>query len=143
MFIKQASAAGAPAALSQPPASAGGPIRPPSRLQVVIEGFKSYKDQTILDPFSNKVNVVGESIATSFCAGRPAPAWRACLQASSGQAGDGHWQHHVEGLIASLYLPVADAQAAPPPCTRPASAAVGANGSGKSNFFAGGCACCG
>ena len=31
---------------------------------MVIEGFKSYKDQTILDPFSNKVNVVGESIAT-------------------------------------------------------------------------------
>ena len=28
-------------------------------LQVVIEGFKSYKDQTTLDPFSNKVNVIG------------------------------------------------------------------------------------
>ena len=27
--------------------------------QVIIEGFKSYKDQTIAEPFSNKINTVG------------------------------------------------------------------------------------
>ena len=27
--------------------------------QVIIEGFKSYKDQIAVEPFSNKVNVVG------------------------------------------------------------------------------------
>ena len=27
--------------------------------QVIIEGFKSYKDQTATDPFSNAVNVIG------------------------------------------------------------------------------------
>ena len=27
--------------------------------QVIIEGFKSYKDQTISDPFSDKINVIG------------------------------------------------------------------------------------
>ncbi len=27
---------------------------------MVIEGFKSYKDQTILEPFSNRINCVGE-----------------------------------------------------------------------------------
>ncbi len=26
--------------------------------QVIIEGFKSYKDQTIAEPFSPKINVV-------------------------------------------------------------------------------------
>ncbi len=30
-------------------------------LQVVIEGFKSYKDQTIAEPFSPKLNVIGAS----------------------------------------------------------------------------------
>lgn len=29
-------------------------------LQVIVEGWKSYKDQTILEPFSPKVNVIGE-----------------------------------------------------------------------------------
>jgi hypothetical protein len=28
--------------------------------QVIIEGFKSYKDQTAAEPFSNKINVVGK-----------------------------------------------------------------------------------
>ena len=28
-------------------------------LQVIIEGFKSYKDQTRTDPFSNKINAIG------------------------------------------------------------------------------------
>ena len=28
-------------------------------LQVIIEGFKSYKDQTVAEPFSQKINVVG------------------------------------------------------------------------------------
>jgi chromosome segregation ATPase len=28
---------------------------------VIIEGFKSYKDQTVLEPFSNKINCVGKS----------------------------------------------------------------------------------
>jgi hypothetical protein len=32
-------------------------------LQVVIEGFKSYKDQTVLEPFSNRINCVGEASA--------------------------------------------------------------------------------
>jgi hypothetical protein len=27
--------------------------------QVIIEGFKSYKDQTIVEPFSRNINVVG------------------------------------------------------------------------------------
>jgi predicted ATPase len=26
--------------------------------QVIIEGFKSYKDQLVIDPFSEKINVV-------------------------------------------------------------------------------------
>lgn len=29
-------------------------------VQVIIEGFLSYKDQLIADPFSPKINVVGE-----------------------------------------------------------------------------------
>lgn len=31
-----------------------------SDIQVIIEGFKSYKDQTAAEPFSSKINVVGE-----------------------------------------------------------------------------------
>lgn len=30
-------------------------------VQVIIEGFLSYKDQLIADPFSPKINVVGEA----------------------------------------------------------------------------------
>ena len=29
---------------------------------MVIEGFKSYKDQTIIEPFSRNINVVGEGL---------------------------------------------------------------------------------
>ena len=32
----------------------------PALLQVTIQGFKSYKDQTVADPFSEKINVVGK-----------------------------------------------------------------------------------
>jgi len=32
---------------------------------VIIEGFKSYKDQTIVEPFSRDINVVGECIAAA------------------------------------------------------------------------------
>jgi len=44
------------ARLSHPP-----PIFPADLMfikQVIIEGFKSYKDQLIVDPFSEKINVV-------------------------------------------------------------------------------------
>lgn len=30
-------------------------------LQVLVEGFKSYKDQTRTEPFSNKLNTIGMS----------------------------------------------------------------------------------
>lgn len=28
--------------------------------QVIIQGFRSYRDQTIVDPFSSKHNVIGK-----------------------------------------------------------------------------------
>jgi hypothetical protein len=31
-------------------------------MQVVIEGFKSYREETSTEPFSPKVNVVGKSM---------------------------------------------------------------------------------
>lgn len=34
---------------------------------MIIEGFKSYKDQTVLEPFSNKINVVGERRRGACC----------------------------------------------------------------------------
>jgi hypothetical protein len=34
-------------------------------VQVIIEGFKSYKDQTIAEPFSNKINTVGTSLGAA------------------------------------------------------------------------------
>jgi len=66
-------------------------------VQVIIEGFKSYKDQTIAEPFSNKINTVGTSFGAA-CALECAVT-------------------HAE-LTMFCY-------------------AVGANGSGKSNFFHG------
>lgn len=49
------------------------------RVQVVIEGFKSYKDQTIIEPFSRNINVVGEGLvrwmlAMQTCANIPLSA---------------------------------------------------------------------
>jgi hypothetical protein len=38
--------------------------------QVIIEGFKSYKDQTITEPFSSKINCIG---ACGAILGRAAP----------------------------------------------------------------------
>lgn len=29
-------------------------------IQIIIEGFKSYKDQTAAEPFTSKINVVGK-----------------------------------------------------------------------------------
>lgn len=31
-----------------------------SVVQVIIQGFRSYRDQTVVDPFSPKHNVIGE-----------------------------------------------------------------------------------
>lgn len=86
----------------------------PLPFQVIIEGFKSYKDQTVSDSFSPGVNVVGEL---------------------NGRAGEGggvprslavsRTSHAV--LLTPPLLP-------PPPFPSPS---VGANGSGKSNFFGG------
>ena len=38
--------------------------RHPLYFQVIIQGFRSYRDQTIIDPFSSKHNVIGK--ASSF-----------------------------------------------------------------------------
>jgi len=35
------------------------PLTPPRRVQVILEGFKSYKEQTETEPFSPKVNTIG------------------------------------------------------------------------------------
>lgn len=35
-------------------------VPPPPPGQVIIQGFRSYRDQTIVDPFSSKHNVIGE-----------------------------------------------------------------------------------
>lgn len=37
-----------------------------SAVKVIIEGFKSYKDQTAAEPFSNKINVVGKLVVLSI-----------------------------------------------------------------------------
>ena len=37
--------------------------------QVILEGFKSYKDQTIVEPFSENINVVGESAVLAYASG--------------------------------------------------------------------------
>lgn len=44
--------------------------------QVIIEGFKTYKDQTISDPFSSKINCVGKII---FLLWKKAKFWRKIL----------------------------------------------------------------
>ena len=36
--------------------------------QVIIEGFKSYKDQTITEPFSPKINCIGASFRATMAA---------------------------------------------------------------------------
>ena len=35
-------------------------------LQVIIQGFRSYRDQTIIEPFSPKHNIIGRSILSFF-----------------------------------------------------------------------------
>lgn len=66
---------------------------------MIIEGFKSYKDQTIAEPFSEKINTVGEQGV------QVSQAWNT--------------QNVADFVCFS----------------------VGANGSGKSNFFHGKSAC--
>lgn len=85
--------------------------------QIVIEGFKSYKDQTIAEPFSPHINVIG--------------AWgpQLACQRHSMQP-HGAWWHPA------ACIPAPDA---PPTFLIHVNMmhAVGANGSGKSNFFHG------
>lgn len=71
--------------------------------QVIIEGFKSYKDQTATDAFSPGINVVGE-------------------QDNGKRRND---------AASCRLLPYCRPARVPLP--------VGANGSGKSNFFSGAC----
>lgn len=33
-------------------------------VQVIIQGFRSYRDQTVVDPFSPKHNVIGEYVVS-------------------------------------------------------------------------------
>lgn len=33
-----------------------------SVFQVIIQGFRSYRDQTVVDPFSSKHNVIGKTV---------------------------------------------------------------------------------
>lgn len=35
-------------------------------VQVIIQGFRSYRDQTVVDPFSPKHNVIGECLLPSL-----------------------------------------------------------------------------
>ena len=88
-------------------------------IQVIIEGFKSYKDQTISEPFSPRINIVGAR-NNWF----PPPLPRALLPMHVVTA----TQHRfsLQQTRSHCHLPLASA------CI-----AVGANGSGKSNFFDG------
>ena len=73
----------------------------PMRPQVIIQGFKSYRDQTRTDPFSDKINVIGE-----------------------------HSRRNVQLAAHVLHPRIYRNMVLP-------AHAVGANGSGKSNFFDG------
>jgi AAA15 family ATPase/GTPase len=88
--------------------------------QVIIEGFKSYKDQTITEPFSPKINCIGaffESKRRSRArAAAPLPLAARSLFVRSSVA------HDCRSF---------------PPHTPKNETTVGANGSGKSNFFHG------
>ncbi len=35
--------------------------------QVIIQGFRSYRDQTVVDPFSSKHNVIGKTLLILAC----------------------------------------------------------------------------
>lgn len=50
-------------------------------LQVIIEGFTSYKDQLIADPFSPKINVIGEASAEARRSTHSAGEWGAACRA--------------------------------------------------------------
>lgn len=88
--------------------------------QVIIEGFKSYKDQTITEPFSPKINCIGVFRGLVICS----PPSSAALERRS-------------PIMQTRPTPTN-----PPPQTNtqsenPNNKSVGANGSGKSNFFHG------
>ena len=142
--------------------------------QVIIEGFKSYKDQTATDPFSNAVNVIGaqpcrtqerapaegggEVRGPGGAAAQQEPAAGARLSARGSTPPPPHpawWRlvrckqvvRRVGGVGAARarsqrQLRRGALQAAANALAPPLVAAVGANGSGKSNFFHGECACC-
>lgn len=119
---------------------------------MLIEGFKSYKDQTSTDEFDPKINVVGEAAS-------------AVLRCSRGGGGAGR-AHHTRSWLRAMNVPAwngiarvckrdaivqRDIDAWHKPAhsnniwimlTSPDSClTVGANGSGKSNFFHGEARC--
>ena len=81
---------------------------------MVIEGFKTYKDQTISEPLNQHINVVGEQLHCDLCILMSLPPGfpQTHQPVSAGVS------HHAT-LSSFMHR------------------AVGANGSGKTNFFDG------
>jgi len=92
--------------------------------QVIIEGFKSYKDQTITEPFSPKINCIGAFVRGKRKNGASARARAAATLLSLGPS----------PLVAPRR---SRGSRAPRKFPAKSKRAVGANGSGKSNFFHG------
>lgn len=93
--------------------------------QVIIEGFKSYKDQTITEPFSPKINCIGAFVLREKTelvharAAAPLPSPPAPLSL----------------VVAVVSRPLLTTAVPRKPTNYETT--VGANGSGKSNFFHG------
>lgn len=118
-------------------------------LQVVVEGWKSYKDQTVLEPFSPKVNVIGEQVpsgGTAPIASTPALRTHPLCRLACSELAAPHRTSAVDFWVCPTFR--VGQQAGPGRCQACAQLAatllhlhvlpaVGANGSGKSNFFHG------
>jgi AAA15 family ATPase/GTPase len=105
---------------------------------VVIEGFKSYKDQVISEPFSSGINIVGEADALPCWLLPPwlLPLLRGMASAAPRAPAAALGRAGARGIQRRSVGPIAAGSCALRP-TRPPAPAVGANGSGKSNFFHG------
>ncbi len=118
-------------------------------LQVIVEGWKSYKDQTVMEPFSPKVNVIGEQLpsgGTAPIASTPALRTHPLCRLACSELAEPHRRSAVDFWVCPTFR--VGQQAGPGRCQACAQLAatllhlrvlpaVGANGSGKSNFFHG------
>lgn len=106
-------------------------------VQVIIQGFRSYRDQTVVDPFSPKHNVIGEYMLTSASRSSLNININIPIHNVSGCTLNNQRFFNIHIAWSTLVCQILIGGWGHKSICAIFSVTVGRNGSGKSNFFYG------